>query len=171
MGRGDPMDGREKRRPDKSSSAVTAGRSLPGRKAWCCISDSRVGKSLNSTAPIVIIEPHKKCIWKNISRADMPNCIPPYLSYNMIRSPTARRDYSVIFKDKFQVCPFVLSIQRYSGCGRRTRRWSMFYPIRRSLPARPETGNTFWTDSTLLISLSWRFISTTKGYFHYRIRF
>ena len=44
----------------------------------------------------------------------------------------------------------VLSSQKvFSGSGRATRRWSMYFPIRRSLPARSELDNTFWDDSTL----------------------
>ena len=40
----------------------------------------------------------------------------------------------------------VLSVQKeLFSSGRATRRWSMNFPIRRSLPARPETDNTFWT--------------------------
>jgi len=35
-----------------------------------------------------------------------------------------------------------------SGSGRATRRWSMYFPIRRSLPTRLEPDNTFWDDST-----------------------
>jgi len=43
----------------------------------------------------------------------------------------------------------VLSLQKVlSGCGRATRRWPMYFPIRRSLLARPEPDNTFWTAST-----------------------
>jgi len=43
----------------------------------------------------------------------------------------------------------VLSSQKVLfGTGRATRRWSMYFPIRRSLPARPEPDNTFWDDST-----------------------
>jgi len=45
----------------------------------------------------------------------------------------------------------VLSSQKVlSGSGRATRRWSMYFPIRRSLPARPEPDNTFWDDSTII---------------------
>jgi len=48
-----------------------------------------------------------------------------------------------------QGMPFVLSVQKVlSSSGRATRRWTMYFPIRRSLPARPEPDNTFWTAST-----------------------
>ena len=44
---------------------------------------------------------------------------------------------------------YVLSSQKVLSCsGRATRRWSMYFPIRRSLPARPEPDNTFWDDGT-----------------------
>jgi len=43
----------------------------------------------------------------------------------------------------------VLSIQKVlSGSGRATRRWPMYFAIRRSLPARLEPDNTFRTAST-----------------------
>ena len=43
----------------------------------------------------------------------------------------------------------VLSSQKVlSGSVRATRRLSMYFPIRRNLPARPEPDNTFWDDST-----------------------
>jgi len=42
---------------------------------------------------------------------------------------------------------YVLSSQKVlSGSGRATRRWSMYFPIRRSLPARLEPDNTSWGD-------------------------
>ena len=45
----------------------------------------------------------------------------------------------------------VLSVQKVlSGFGRATRRWPMYFPIRRSLPAPPEPVNTFWTASTTI---------------------
>jgi len=43
----------------------------------------------------------------------------------------------------------VLSVQKVlSGSGRATRRWPMYFPMRRSLSALPEPDNTFWTAST-----------------------
>jgi len=44
----------------------------------------------------------------------------------------------------------VLSVQKVltSSC-RATRRWPMYFPIRRSLPARPEPDNTFWIACTV----------------------
>ena len=42
----------------------------------------------------------------------------------------------------------VLSVQLWS-CNK-ARRWPMYFPIRRSLPARLEPDNTFWTYSCLL---------------------
>jgi len=43
----------------------------------------------------------------------------------------------------------VLSVQKVlSSSGRATRWWPMYFRIRRSLPARPEPDNTFWTAST-----------------------
>jgi len=39
----------------------------------------------------------------------------------------------------------VISVQKVlSGFSRATRRWSMYFPTRRSLPARPEPDNAFW---------------------------
>jgi len=44
---------------------------------------------------------------------------------------------------------YVQSVQKVSfGFGRGARRWPMYFPIRRSLPARLEPDNTFWTYST-----------------------
>ena len=44
----------------------------------------------------------------------------------------------------------VLSVQKVlSSSGRATRRWPMYFPIRRSFPARSEPDRTFWTASTL----------------------
>ena len=43
----------------------------------------------------------------------------------------------------------VLAVQRIlSSSGLATRRWPMYFPIRRSLPARLEPDNTYWTAST-----------------------
>ena len=43
----------------------------------------------------------------------------------------------------------VLAVQKVLfGSGRATRRWPMYFRIRRSLPARSQPDNTFWTDST-----------------------
>jgi len=54
----------------------------------------------------------------------------------------------------------VLAVQKVlSGSGRATRRWPMYFPIRRSLPALPEADNTFWTASTgPLFILKWHFL-------------
>ena len=44
----------------------------------------------------------------------------------------------------------VQSIQKvFSGSGRATRRWPMYFSMRWSLPVWPEPDNTFWADSTL----------------------
>jgi len=44
----------------------------------------------------------------------------------------------------------VLSVQKVlSSSDRATRRWTMYFPIKRSLPARPKPDNTFWTPSTI----------------------
>jgi len=49
----------------------------------------------------------------------------------------------------FKISFYLHSVQKVlSSSGRATRRWPMYFPIRRSLPARPEPGNTFWTAST-----------------------
>jgi len=51
--------------------------------------------------------------------------------------------------NNFDKC--VPSVQKVlSSSGHATRRWPMYFPIRRSVPARPEPDNTFWTDSTRL---------------------
>jgi len=43
----------------------------------------------------------------------------------------------------------IISVQKVlPGSGRATRRWPMYFSIRRSLPALPEPDNTFWTAST-----------------------
>jgi len=44
----------------------------------------------------------------------------------------------------------VLSVQQVlTGSGLATRRWPMYFPIRRSLPVRPDSDNAFWTDRTV----------------------
>ena len=44
----------------------------------------------------------------------------------------------------------VLSVQKVlSSSGRATRRWTMYFPIQRSLLVRPEQDNTFWTNTLL----------------------
>jgi len=49
--------------------------------------------------------------------------------------------------------PVLLVQEVLYGSGRATRRWSMYFPIRRSLPARPEPDNTFWDDSTIFTAV------------------
>ena len=59
-------------------------------------------------------------------------------------------DYSSIGTGPEGWCSTVLSSQKVlSGSGRATRRCSMYFPIRRNLPARPEPDNSFWDDSTI----------------------
>jgi len=51
--------------------------------------------------------------------------------------------------DGYQKLYKVLAVQKVlSGSGRATRRWPIYFSIRRSLPARSEPDNTFWTAST-----------------------
>jgi len=58
-------------------------------------------------------------------------------------------EYSKLQTEKHGQCLYVLSAQKIlTSSGRATRWWPMYFPIRRSLPERPEPDNTFWTEGT-----------------------
>jgi len=69
--------------------------------------------------------------------------------------------------------PMVLGVllKVLSSCGRATRRWPMYFPIRRSPPARPEPDNSFWTDSTTIFLHEQSFRSLNHKYEEHRYVF